>query len=497
LEWRELYERRLMSAEDAVRVIKDGDLVNFSHAGPRILQAALYRRRGELRNVTVRSMAPLDGLDWYSDPVGAPFDMEVEILLGAARHSHDERVTTYLPNLFTTIFKPVDEGRATARIPDVYFTQVSAPDRHGYVHFGPLHWYKRSYVRRSRYIIAEVNPALPMVYGENRVHVSEIDAFVEVAPLTVTREELAAEIEGLEDAARRALLRDWLARTRDQNRFVNAKGKLHAVDLKAMARALCLDEPTPEQRRILAYVGELIPDGATLQVGVGNPSQCLGTSGVLDGKHDLGIHSEILPRGLATLVKRGVVTGKRKGFNDGKVIGVAWFGANDEDLDFIVDNPTFELHDPEWALNLKVMSENSRLHAVNNAISVDLLGQINSESIYGGHMVGGTGGQPEAVYSAVLSKGGRAIHTLESTAMGGSVTKIVGHHQEGSIVTVPRYFADTIVTEWGVAELMGKNERQRAEALIAIAHPDHRADLRQQANHLFYPDSVHVHAGVG
>ena len=496
MNWRDEYRRKLTTAEDAVRVVKDGDLVNFSHAGPRVTQAALYARRHELRNVTVRSMAPLDGLEWYSDPVGAPFDMEVEILLGAARASHDERVTTYLPNLFTTIFKPVDEGRSSARVPDVYITQVSAPNSQGYVHFGPLHWYKRSYLRRSRYTIAEVNPALPFVYGQNTAHVSEFDAFVEVEPLTVTREELQAEIDAIEDAQRRALLDGWLKRTKDQNRFVNAKGKLHAVDLKLMARTLCLDEPTPEQLRILEFVGSLIPDGATLQVGVGNPSQCLGTSGVLDGKRDLGVHSEILPRGLATLVKKGVITGRRKNFNPGKVIGVAWFGANDEDVEFFIDNPAFELHDPEWTLNLRVMSQNDNLIAVNNAISVDLLGQINSETIFGGHMVGGTGGQPEAVYSAILSRGGRAIHTIESTALGGSLSKIVAQHEPGTVVTVPRYYADTIVTEWGIAELMGKNERQRAEALIAIAHPDHRADLRRQADHLFYPDSVSVGSGA-
>jgi 4-hydroxybutyrate CoA-transferase len=191
--------------------------------------------------------------------------------------------------------------------------------------------------------------------------------------------------------------------------------------------------------------------------------------------------------GLAKLVEAGVVNGKRKTIHKEKAVAVAWSGANDEDLAIIADNPAFELYDPEYLLDIRVVAQNDNYCAINNALSVDLTGQINSESVFGARMINGTGGQPETHIGALLSKGGRAITLLPSTALGGSVSRVVAQQEQGSLITIPRFFADIVISEYGVARLMGKNHRQRAKELIAIAHPDFRAELRKEAQRLFYP----------
>jgi len=204
-------------------------------------------------------------------------------------------------------------------------------------------------------------------------------------------------------------------------------------------------------------------------------------AGAFDNKVDLGLHTEMAAPDMAKLVAAGVINGKRKTIHKEKAVAVAWSGANDEDLAIIEDNPAFELYDPEYLLDIRV------IYAINNALSVDLTGQINSESVFGARMINGTGGQPETHIGALFSKGGRAITLLPSTALGGSVSRVVPQQEEGSLITIPRFFADIVISEYGVASLMGKNHRQRAEELIAIAHPDFRADLRKQAQRLFYP----------
>jgi len=188
--------------------------------------------------------------------------------------------------------------------------------------------------------------------------------------------------------------------------------------------------------------------------------------------------------GLAKLVEAGVMNGGRKTLHPGKAVAVAWSGSDEEDLEIIAGNPKFEVYDPEYVLDLRTIAQNDNFYAINNALSVDLIGQINSESVFGPRMINGTGGQPEAHIGAILSRGGRAITLLPSTALEGAVSRVVAQHEAGSIVTLPRFFADTIVTEHGIARLMGKNHRQRAQELIAVAHPDFRAELRREAGRL-------------
>jgi 4-hydroxybutyrate CoA-transferase len=139
------------------------------------------------------------------------------------------------------------------------------------------------------------------------------------------------------------------------------------------------------------------------------------------------------------------------------------------------------VYDPDYVLDVRNISANDNFHSLNNALSIDLVGQINSESVFGSRLINGTGGQPETHMGAILSRGGRAITMLPSTAMSGAISRVVATHEPGTMITVPRYFADTVVTEYGIAQLWGKNHRQRAQELIAVAHPDFRAELKQQA----------------
>jgi 4-hydroxybutyrate CoA-transferase len=249
-------------------------------------------------------------------------------------------------------------------------------------------------------------------------------------------------------------------------------------------RVLGLAKPPPDAVTIAGYVGELVPDGATIQIGVGEPSMYLPRAGAFDGKMDLGIHTEMAAPGLAKLVEAGVITGRRKTLHRGKAVAVAWSGSDEEDMDIISENPAFEVHDPEHLLDLRTIAQNDNFIAMNNALSVDLIGQINSESVFGPRMINGTGGQPETHIGAILSRGGRAITLLPATALEGAVSRIVSQLEAGSIVTIPRFFADTVVTEHGIARLMGKNHRQRAQELIAVAHPDFRAELKREAQRL-------------
>ncbi len=249
-------------------------------------------------------------------------------------------------------------------------------------------------------------------------------------------------------------------------------------------QTLGLAEPPEDAKVIAGHVSEVLPDGATIQIGVGEPGTYLARAGAFDGKHDLGLHTEMVAPGIAQLVESGVINGARKQLHRGKAVAVAWTGSDSEGLKIVTNNPKFECYDPDYLLSMSVMCQNENFHAINNALSIDLIGQINSESVFGSRLINGTGGQPETHIAVVLSKGGRAITLLPSTAMHGAVSRVVAQHEPGSVVTIPRYFADTVITEYGVARLWGKNHRQRAAELIAVVHPDFRADLRREAERL-------------
>jgi 4-hydroxybutyrate CoA-transferase len=485
-EWREVYESRLTTAEEGMKTVKSGDTVVIPIFPPRTLLPALFARRDELRDVMVRVMAPATDPGWFAPGAEESFNIEFETFIGPfARFVTDERRGTYLPNLFSLAYKPFDEGRSEQRPLDVALVSVTPPDRHGYCGFGAHLWTKRGLARRATTVVAEVDPTLITTFGDCFVHVSEIDSFVEFSPPVVTMEEVRKELEGLEPE-RRAAYEEVVAQV-DLQRLAPLLPLLKAIDPEALKRFLGILEPPAIHRDIGGYLSEVVRDGDTIQIGVGEPSAYMSRVGAFDDKRDLGIHTELGSPGLAKLVERGIATGRRKTIHKRKAVAIAWTGCDDEDLQIIDGNPAFELYDPEYLLDIRTISANDNVVAINNAISVDLIGQINAETTFGGRMINGTGGQPESHIGAVLSRGGRAVTLLPSTALEGAVSRIMPQLETGAMVTIPRFFADTIITEHGVARLWEKNHRQRAEELIAVAHPDFRAELRREAQRLMWP----------
>ncbi len=484
MDWREEYKRRLTSAEDAMKLVEAGDLVLIPIAGPRVLPGALYRHCTENGiAIDLRVGAPLTDPGWFQAGHEETFRIEFELFIGDfARPAMDEGRATYLPNLFSLNYKDTDEQRPESRQVDIFLVSVTPPDDDGYVSFGAHNWNKRSYTRRARTVIAEVDAGLRRVCGDNRVHVSEIDRFVEIPAVQITRGLVEAWLRRVEDDDSRAAylgIVDDLGE--DIERLIVVGPVMTRLPPAQVRRLLGLAEPPDSAKTIAGYVGELLPDGATIQIGAGEPSMYLARAGAFEGKHDLGLHSEMVAPGIARLVECGVINGARKTLHPNLAIASAWSGSDSEDLKIVTNNPKFEVRDPEYVLELRTIAQNDSFYAMNNALSVDLTGQINAESVFGPRMINGSGGQPEFQIGAALSKGGRGITLLPSTALDGAVSRIVAQHETGSMITVPRFFADTIVTEYGIARLWGKNHRRRAQELIAIAHPDFRAELRQAA----------------
>jgi 4-hydroxybutyrate CoA-transferase len=480
--WRDLYNSRLKSLDDAMRVIGEGDLVGLTILAPGELSNALLRRANELGRVDIRFLAPREVALFGDTPAG---EREIELFIGdALRPAHESRRATYLPNTFMLGFKAFDAGRPEARIPDVFLTICSEPNEAGFVHFGPHMWTRKAYARRCKRTIALVDPNITPVHGDIWLHVSEIETFVEGAIEPFDMEAMAGRIETETPEPDRPAMRRILATaTPDQVSLV--KDTFSTLPPGLLEQAFGLAEIDPEAMAIAAHLGELIRDGDTIQVGVGQPSQLMYRAGAFDEAEHLGLHTELGSPGLARLWQRGILDNSRKSIHRGACVATAWSGCDGEDLRIIRDNPAFQLFDADYLLDPLLMGRNHGMTSINSAVAVDLLGQIGSESRFGGNMINGTGGQPDTHISAALCKTGRAVTVLRSTALEGTVSKIVAQHEAGTLITIPRYLADTIITEHGVARLLDKNHRQRAEELIAVAHPDFRGELRKQAQALW------------
>jgi len=480
--WRDEYQSRLKSLDQAMQVIHEGDLVGLSILVPGVLANAFHARSRELDRIDIRFLAPREAQFFGEEaPRG---EKEIEIFIGdGIRPAHDAKIATYLPNTFMLGLKAFDAGREEARVPDVLLTPVSPPNEHGFVHFGPHMWNKKAYARRARHTIAVVDPNISPVFGDVWMHVSEIGTFIEGVIAPVDRAAVRERIDTLAPPENREPLLAILDQATDEQ-LALVEGTFHALPPSILGQALGYAEVDPEAQAIADNIRQLIRDGDTIQVGVGQPSSLMFQAGAFDDARHLGLHTELGSPGLAKLWERGILDGSMKTIHKGKAVAVAWTGCDGEDLKIIANNPAFELYDPDYLLNPLRMSQNPNMTSINSAIAVDLLGQIASECRFGGHMVNGTGGQPDTHISAALSAGGRAITVMRSTALEGSLSKVVAKHEAGTLVTIPRYLADTIVTEFGVARLLDKNHRQRAEELISIAHPDFRAELRREAQEL-------------
>ena len=302
---------------------------------------------------------------------------------------------------------------------------------------------KKEEIRAAKITLAEINENLIRTYGENFIHVSEIDYFTKHPP-----------------TGRQPGSTDLLGRK--------------------------TQEPGEIEKAIAGYVSTLVQDGDTLQIGVGSTSEWCVRLNTFDNKYDLGWHSETTPRGVIKLIRDGVFTSNRKTIHTGKAVATACGGGTREDMDWVNMNPLFELYSATYVLDIRVIAANDNMVSLNSAVSVDLTGQIGAESI-GHRTLSGTGGQLAFATGASLSKDGRAITVLPSTTADGTISRIVPAVEPGTVITVPRTLADLIVTEYGVARIKGKTQRERALELINIAHPDFRPKLLREAKRLYWP----------
>ena len=440
-DWRARFAHKLISAEQAVGMIRDGMVlhIGLSSACPQLLTPLIAERRPELHDVVAFGDLLSYPGDW--DEVQASerhIDMRSYFVTPILRRAYDERRLSYHPaTCYTTIKRFERDGGA----PDIAYFRLSEPDEQGYCSFGASMWDSKIALRAAKTVVAEIAAeGMPRTAGDNRIHLDEVDHLVEVP----------AGWEPQWAAARRA------ARTPR--------------------------ERSPEQLAVLDAVGaavaELIRDGDTLEIGVGAAPNAVTRH--LEHKHELGYHSELTGPGIAGLHDAGVFTGARKSRDVGKMVATALPGSVEERALIARHFDEWELYGVDYVHDPAVIGSQSQMTSINTAIMIDLTGQLVFDSV-GRRMQSGPGGQLEFVIGAVYSPGGRSIHALPS--MSGEHSRIVAELPQGARVGVPRYLTDIIVSEYGVASMFGKSERARAEELIAIAHPEQRAELRARARH--------------
>ncbi len=442
------FRARLTSAEKAVAVVKDGDTVGlpFHPNVPISLLKALAARQSVLRDVRINQTLsdPYEDWPWYQRDAEEVFRYTTGFIGQRAKEAVARREVDVWPMAPSLVGRWAEGGRSNPQsASDVLLIKVSPPDENGFCSFGYGMWLIRDQIKSAKHIIAEIDRSLIRTFGDNYVHVSQIDQFVEKPREPAVPPQPRAPIPETERAA------------------VDAMGHLAA---------------------------ELVPDGATFFLGGGTPSFAMPT--FLGNKVDLGFHSEVMPGAIIPLVEAGVITGKHKTLNQYKVVATSFSATEPRHLSVLHMNPTYELRDMLYTNNPKTVASHDNMVSINTALFIDLTGQVASESI-GPRMWSGTGGQLEFVIGAMLANGGRSIHMIQSTYKhkdGRTDSRIMPCLLPNQWVTVPRTFVDFVVTEYGWVNLQGKTQRERADALISIAHPDFRAELRNDARKLFWPD---------
>ncbi len=446
MDWRQRYASKVMSAEDAVASVRSGQslTVGMFDGMPPAVCTALANRAPELEDVAVFHF--VSAFPWFSFDAqrveGRPpaFRQMSPFVTNVDRGAVREGKIDYLP------FALWRAGRLPYGVGpfDYHLVVVSPPDADGWCSFGGSVWMNPTFADNSRTIIAEVNEAAIRTGGANRIHVDRIDRLV--------------------------------AQDADVRRRVRAAMERAAVRTEeeiAIAEVIC------------TLVGmELVRDGDTVQIGTGAVSAALAP--YLAHRKDLGIHTELLPGGIPPLIEQEAVTGRNKSTHPGKVVATGLSLLPLEELAYIDGNPTFELYDFTYTDDIDLLAQEKRLVAVNNAMEVDLTGQVNGEAI-GPWPYTGPGGQTAFAIAAAHADEGRSVIVLPSSYEkdGARHSRIVAALAEAAPVTVPRTAVDYVVTEWGVATLRGKTLRQRIGELLAVAHPDCKADVQKEAQRLY------------
>jgi acyl-CoA hydrolase len=416
---------RVVTPAEAVAGIRSGERVylHCAAATPSVLLDALVERAPELRDVGMVHL--------HTEGPGPHLAPEMErhfrhraLFIGPnARAAVNEGRADYVPIFLSDVPDLFDSGALPL---DAVLVNATPPDEHGFCSLGTSVEAMHAAIRAARAVIVQFNRAMPRTLGESFIHVNDIDLAVEV----------------------------------DVPPYVHPVGAIGDVE-----------------RRIGEYVAELVPDGATLQLGIGAIPAA--TALALRGKRDLGIHTEMFTDPVMDLVEAGVITGTRKERNRGKIVTAFLMGSS-RLYAFVHDNPMVEMRSVDFTNDTHVIRSFRSMVAINSAIEVDLSGQVVADSI-GHKLYSGVGGQMDFIRGAALAPEGRSVIALPSTAAGGSVSRIAPSLREGAGVVTTRAHVRTVVTEWGVAEFFEKSLRERAEALIAIAHPDFRAELAAAA----------------
>jgi acyl-CoA hydrolase len=415
------FRHKVVSAQRAVEVVRSGDRiwVHEGNATPEPLIQALLGRAPELRDVEIVHMLTLGSADYTLPEYEGHFRHNGLFLGQNVRQAIAAGRADYTPIHLSEIERLFRSGEMPL---DVAFIQTSPPDEHGYLSLGTSIDCTLSAAQCAHHVIAEVNDQMPRTLGDTFLHVSKVAAIVETS---------------------RPLL---------ELPFVPSSDVQH---------------------RIARHLAPLIPDGATLQLGIGGIPNAVLES--LYDRKDLGIHSEMCPDGIVPLIEAGVITGARKTLHPGKMVAGFVLGTK-RIFDFIHNNPAFEFHPTQYVNDPFVIARNDRMVAINSAIQVDLTGQVCADSI-GTTPYSGFGGQLDFMRGAARSKGGLPIIALPSTACSGRVSRIVPVLDPGAGVVTGRAEVHYVVTEHGVAYLWGKTLRQRAEALIGIADPQFHDEL--------------------
>ena len=425
MSWMDEYRARLKPADEALTAVQSGQRV-YVHQGcgePEDLIRAMVRRAPELWDVEVMHLATMGSADYTKPEYEGHFRHNTCFIGANVREAVQAGRADYIP----IFLHEIEELFSSGVMPlDVALIQCCPPDHYGYMSLGTGIDITLTAARHARHLIVEVNDQCPRTLGDSFIHVSKADVIVEAShPLAEYKKQ----------------------------------------------------EVTDVHRAIARHVANLIPDGATLQTGIGGIPDAVLL--MLSGHKDLGVHTEMFSDGVIDLIKSGVINNEKKTLHPHKVISGFVLGTKPL-FDFINDNPIFEFHPTAYANDPFIIAQNDRMAAINSAVEVDLTGQVCSDSV--GHVpYSGFGGQVDFIRGAARSKGGVPVIALLSTAKDGTVTRITPELKPGAGVVTSRADVHYVVTEFGVAYLHGKNLRQRAEALIAIAHPTFQDELTAEA----------------
>jgi 4-hydroxybutyrate CoA-transferase len=416
---------KIVTAAEAVAGIRSGESVYIhgSSAAPSVLLDALVARANELEDVRIVHMH-IEGPGPHLRPEMAGHFRHTALFIGPnARDAVNEGRADYVPTFLSDVPNLFRRGIVPL---DAVLINVSPPDEHGFCSLGTSVEATPAAIDSARTVIAQLNASMPRTLGDGFIHVSRIDLGVEVdvAPYNVARPPIGAV-----------------------------------------------------ERKIGDYVAELVPDRAVLQMGIGAIPAAVGMA--LREKRDLGVHTEMFTDVLVDLVEAGAISGAYKEINRGKIVTSFMMGT-DRLYRFVDDNPMVEMRAVDYTNDTAVIRRLRRMTAINSAIEIDLTGQVCADSI-GHRLYSGIGGQMDFVRGAALAEDGRSIIALPSTTGDGRISRIVAVLREGAGVVTTRGHVETVVTEWGVAELHGRSLNERAKALIAIAHPDIRDELGHAA----------------